>query len=90
MKSQPLKQGVTEFGCGHLLLADLQLREEGKEGPLQVVNAEALASVLNALAVPLGDPQPVERVREAGLGADVTTAVLGGNPDRLLNRSERG
>ena len=39
---------------------------------------------------PLGDPQPVERVREAGLGADVTTAVLGGNLDRLLTRSARG
>jgi aminocarboxymuconate-semialdehyde decarboxylase len=38
---------------------------------------------------PLADPQPVERVREADLGADTTTAVLGGNITRLLTRSER-
>jgi aminocarboxymuconate-semialdehyde decarboxylase len=39
---------------------------------------------------PLGDPHPVTTVESAQLGPDATTAVLGGNLDRLLTRSSHG
>jgi aminocarboxymuconate-semialdehyde decarboxylase len=39
---------------------------------------------------PIGDPAPVSRVREAGLGDADTDAVLGGNAADLITGSKRG